>query len=56
MTIKAFLEPNEDAPYLTDLIVKPEKWDWSAPYFVANIKFIFGNVVNTVILVVRVIM
>lgn len=56
MKTKAFLEPAEDAPYLTDLYVKPDEWNWEKPYTVSKLKYLVTNVVNTVILVVRIIM
>ncbi len=56
MKTKAFLEPAEDAPYLTDLIIKPTEWDWTKPYLISKVKYVVSNVVNTVILVVRIIM
>ncbi len=56
MKTKAFLEPSEDAPYLTDLYVKPDEWDWEKPYTISKVKYLVTNVVNTVILVVRIIM
>ena len=56
MKTKAFLEPSEDAPYLTDLIIKPEDWEWTEPQIISTIKYVVSNVVNTVILVVRIIM
>ena len=56
MKTKAFLEPSENAPYLTDLIIKPEDWEWTEPQIISTIKYVVSNVVNTVILVVRIIM
>ena len=56
MKTKAFLEPSEDAPYLTDLYVKPDEWGWEKTYTVSKVKYLVTNVVNTVILVVRIIM
>ena len=56
MKTKAFLEPNEDAPYLTDLIIKPDEWEFEEPYTVSNILYLFKNAVNSLILVVRIIM
>ena len=56
MKTKAFLEPSEDAPYLTDLFIKPDEWEFEEPYTVSNILYLFKNVVNAVILVVRIIM
>jgi beta-glucosidase len=56
MKTKAFLEPTEDAPYLTDLYIQPDEWEWTEPYLISKVKYIVSNVVNTVILVVRVIM
>lgn len=56
MKTKAFLEPSEDAPYLTDLFIKPDEWEFEEPYTVSNIIYLFKNVVNAIILVVRIIM
>ena len=56
MKTKAFLEPSEDAPYLLDLFIKPEDWEWTEPEIISTIKYVVSNVVNTVILVVRIIM
>ncbi len=56
MKTKAFLEPSEESPYLTDLIIKPDEWEWSRPYTISKVKYLISNVVNTVILVVRIIM
>ena len=56
MKTKAFLEPSEDAPYLTDLFIKPNEWEFDSPYTVSNIVYLFKNLVNAVILVVRIIM
>ncbi|MBR2953412.1 MAG: glycoside hydrolase family 3 protein [Clostridia bacterium] len=56
MKTKAFLEPSEDAPYLLDLFIKPDEWEWTEPQIISTIKYVVSNVVNTVILVVRVIM
>ncbi len=56
MKTKAFLEPSEDAPYLTDLFIKPDEWEFEEPYTVSNILYLLKNVVNAIILVVRIIM
>ena len=56
MKTKAFLEPSEDAPYLTDLFIKEDEWEWTEPEFISTIKYVFSNTVNAVILIVRIIM
>ncbi len=56
MKTKAFLEPAEDSPYLTDLFIKCNEWEWEKPYIASKLKYIVANVVNTVILIVRIIM
>ncbi len=56
MKTKAFLEPSEDAPYLTDLFIDKDEWEWTEPEFISTIKYVFNNVVNAVILIVRIIM
>ena len=56
MKTKAFLEPSEDAPYLTDLFIKEDEWEWTEPEFISTIKYVFSNTINAVILIVRIIM
>ncbi len=56
MKTKAFLEPTEDAPYLLDLFIKFDEWEWEEPYIISKLKYVVANVINTVILVVRIIM
>jgi beta-glucosidase-like glycosyl hydrolase len=56
MKTKAFLEPSEDAPYLTDLFINPDQWEFEEPYVLSNIMYLFKNLVNAIILIVRIIM
>ncbi len=56
MKTNAFLNPSEDAPYLLDLFVKPDEWNFTDPIIISPIKYIFANIVNAAVLLVRILM
>lgn len=56
MKTNAFLNPSENPPYLLDLIIKPDDWEFTEPKIISNFKYAVANLVNAVILIVRIIM